>query len=747
MLNQELEITLNLAFKDARDKHHEFVTVEHLVLALLDNNAVINVLEECAIDTNVLKRELQNSLKKTTPLLKNEEEKVQPTLGFQRILQRAVFHVQGSEDSEVTGVHVLVAVFSEKESQAVYLLKQAGVNRLDIVNYLAHGITKNSSGSPYEEDKPLNAENTSDEANVLVKYAVNLNEQAKQGLIDPLIGRQEEVERILQVLARRRKNNPLLVGDAGVGKTALIEGLAKRIVDGSVPDLLLDKVIYSLDMGNLLAGTKYRGDFEKRFKGVLAELIKQENSILFIDEIHTIIGAGSTSGSTMDASNLLKPILSSSVLRCIGSTTVQEFRSIFEKDHALTRRFQKIDVVEPSINETIQILQGLKTRFELHHQVSYTDAAIVSSAELAAKHINDRLMPDKAIDVMDEAGARQQLLIPEQRAKNIETSHIEQVIAKIARIPTGQVSQTDKELLYNLERNLKFTIFGQDKAIDKLSAAIKLSRAGLKPLEKPIGSFLFSGPTGVGKTEVAKQLAQTLGVELIRFDMSEYMEKHTISRLIGSPPGYVGFDQGGLLTEAISKTPYCVLLLDEIEKAHTDIFNLLLQIMDYGKLTDNNGRSANFNNAILIMTTNAGAHTTSRASIGFTHQDHSSDAMGIIKKQFSPEFRNRLDDIVQFHTLSHEVIKNIVDKFLVELQSQLDPKKVTLNVTDCARDWLVLNGYDVNMGARPMARLVQNKIKRPLAEEMLFGVLSDKNGGEVFIDAIKNQLIVSFKKH
>ena len=734
MLNRELEVTLNLAFKAARAKRHEFMTVEHLLLALLDNDAAMHVLRACGVNLERLRRELQEFIDSTTPLIptQDEERETQPTLGFQRVLQRAVFHVQSSGKREVTGANVLVAIFSEQESQAVFLLKQQNVARIDVVNFIAHGISKVQG--PHEQ--PDAEQESQDEeggeavsaSNPLEAYASNLNEQARQGRIDPLVGREPEVERVAQILARRRKNNPLLVGEAGVGKTAIAEGLAKRIVDGQVPDLLTDSVVYSLDLGALLAGTKYRGDFEKRFKALLNELRKRPQAILFIDEIHTIIGAGAASGGVMDASNLLKPLLSSGEIRCIGSTTFQEFRGIFEKDRALARRFQKVDVVEPSVEDTVGILRGLKARFEEHHHIQYSDEALRAAAELAARYINDRHMPDKAIDVIDEAGAYQRLQPEDKRAKCIDVAQVEDIVAKIARIPPKHVSSSDKELLRNLERDLRLTVFGQDEAIDSLATAIKLSRAGLKSPDKPVGSFLFAGPTGVGKTEVARQLAKSLGVELLRFDMSEYMERHTVSRLIGAPPGYVGFDQGGLLTEAISKQPHCVLLLDEIEKAHPEVFNLLLQVMDHGTLTDNNGRKADFRNVILVMTTNAGAEAAARASMGFTQQDHSSDAMEVIKKGFTPEFRNRLDAIIQFGRLSHQVIKNIVDKFLVELQAQLEDKHVQLDVSEAARDWLAEHGYDPQMGARPMARLIQDKIKRPLAEEILFGELAEGGG-------------------
>ena len=738
MLNRELEVTLNQAFKEARAKRHEYMTVEHLLLALLDNEAASSVLRACGVGLDRLREELKEFIDSTTPLIpqSDEERETQPTLGFQRVLQRAVFHVQSSGKREVTGANVLVAIFSEQESQAVFFLKQQNVARIDVVNFIAHGVSK-VEGQAEESSSSATGDEEEGEVptgkNPLEAYASNLNEVARAGRIDPLVGRDYEVERVAQILARRRKNNPLLVGEAGVGKTAIAEGLAKRIVDKQVPEVLADSVVYSLDMGALLAGTKYRGDFEKRLKSLLGELKKRPHAILFIDEIHTIIGAGAASGGVMDASNLLKPLLSSGELRCMGSTTYQEFRGIFEKDRALARRFQKVDVGEPSVEDTISILRGLKSRFEQHHDIKYSDEALCAAATLASRYINDRLMPDKAIDVIDEAGAYQRLQPKEKRVECIDVLQVEDIVAKIARIPPKQVSSSDKEQLRNLERDLKLTVFGQDEAIDSLATAIKLSRAGLKSPDKPVGSFLFAGPTGVGKTEAARQLAKALGIELVRFDMSEYMERHTVSRLIGAPPGYVGFDQGGLLTEAITKQPHCVLLLDEIEKAHPEVFNLLLQVMDHGTLTDNNGRKADFRNVILIMTTNAGAETAARASIGFTKQDHTTDAMEMIKKTFTPEFRNRLDAVIQFGRLSIHVIKSIVDKFLVELQAQLEDKRVTLEVSDAARGWLAEQGYDVQMGARPMARLIQDKIKRPLAEQILFGELSD-HGGVVQID-------------
>lgn len=751
MLSKELEVTLNLAFKGARSKRHEFMTVEHLLLALIDNESAVDVLKSCGAKVGVLRQELVEFVDSTTPLIPETdgERETQPTLGFQRVLQRAVFHVQSSGKSEVTGANVLVAIFSEQESQAVYYLKQQSVARIDVVNYITHGITKVSGesspngGDPGPEQADDEAVSTSSDtatANPLDSYATNLNVMAEEGRIDPLIGRDLEVERVVQILSRRRKNNPLLTGESGVGKTAIAEGLAKRIVDEEVPEVLNGSVVYSLDLGSLLAGTKYRGDFEKRFKGLLAELKKREGAILFIDEIHTIIGAGAASGGVMDASNLLKPLLTTGELRCIGSTTFQEYRGIFDKDRALSRRFQKVDVEEPSVEDTYKILKGLKSNFEEHHGLKYTDPALRAAAELAGKYINDRFMPDKAIDVIDEAGAFQQLQAPAKRKKQIGVKDIEEVIAKIAKIPAKTVSSSDREQLAKLEETLSMTVFGQGEAIKTIDSAIKLSRAGLSVEEKPIGSFLFSGPTGVGKTELCRQLSRALGVELIRFDMSEYMEAHTVSRLIGAPPGYVGFDQGGLLTEAVTKQPHSVVLLDEIEKAHPDVFNLLLQVMDHGQLTDNNGRTADFRNVVFIMTTNAGAEASSRASIGFTKQDHTTDAMEVIKRTFSPEFRNRLDAIVQFGALDIKVIRTVVDKFLMQLQTQLDDKKVTMDVSEEARDWLAENGYDVAMGARPMARIIQEKIKKPLAELVLFGELSER-GGTVAItvedDALK----------
>jgi ATP-dependent Clp protease ATP-binding subunit ClpA len=732
MLSRELEVTLNLAFKDARHKRHELMSVEHLLLALLDNTSAISVLKACDADIEKIRKELGEFLDATTPLIpQNEKDReTQPTLGFQRVLQRAVFHVQSSGKDEVDGANVLVAIFSEQESHAVFLLKQEGVNRIDVVNYIAHGVSKDDEdGENHGEAVGEAGEEGEKQASALESYATNLNEQAKKGLIDPLIGRSSEVERVIQTLSRRRKNNPLLVGESGVGKTAIAEGLAKLIVDGQVPDVIKDSTVHALDLGTLLAGTKYRGDFEKRLKALLNELKDTPNQILFIDEIHTIIGAGAASGGVMDASNLLKPLLASGEIRCMGSTTYQEYRGIFDKDRALSRRFQKIDVTEPSVEDTYRILKGLKSRYEEHHQLKYTDRALRSAAELADKYINDRFMPDKAIDVIDEAGAFQQLQPPSKRKKQISVGDVEQMVAKIARIPPKNVSSSDKSALRDLETNLKMVIFGQDEAIGTLSSAIKLSRAGLKEEGKPIGSFLFSGPTGVGKTEVCRQLASIMGIELVRFDMSEYMERHTVSRLIGAPPGYVGYDQGGLLTESVTKQPHCVLLFDEIEKAHPEVFNLLLQVFDHGTLTDNNGRKADFRNVVIVMTTNAGAQEMSRNSIGFQVQDNAPDGMEVIKKMFTPEFRNRLDAIIQFDSLSKDVIKTVVDKFIVEIQVQLDSKKVQLEVSEEARQWLADNGYDEKMGARPMQRLIQNRIKKDLAEDILFGKLS--NGGGV----------------
>ncbi|MBB3046403.1 ATP-dependent Clp protease ATP-binding subunit ClpA [Litorivivens lipolytica] len=731
MLSRDLEATLGQAFKEARTKGHEFMTVEHLLLALIDNDSAKKVMVACGADIAQLRFDLIEFIEATTPLIATEDmdRETQPTLGFQRVLQRAVFHVQSSGKQEVTGANVLVAIFSEQESQAVYFLKQQNIARLDVVNYITHGISRVADEEPGTTAPKSDEEGAEAQADrPLDQFAVNLNEEAKAGRIDPLVGRMDEVTRVAQILSRRRKNNPLLVGESGVGKTAIAEGLAKLIVEGDVPDILKQSVVYSLDLGALLAGTKYRGDFEKRFKGLLADLKKREGAILFIDEIHTIIGAGAASGGVMDASNLLKPLLASGQMRCIGSTTFQEYRGIFEKDRALSRRFQKIDVLEPSVDEAYGILKGLKSRFEAFHELQYTDAALKAAAELAGRYINDRFLPDKAIDVIDEAGAYQRLQKGDQRKTVLDVEDIEAVIAKIARIPPKSVSSDDKQTLAKLEDNLKMVVFGQDQAITTLSSAIKLARAGLKEPQKPIGSFLLAGPTGVGKTEVCRQLAKQLGLELIRFDMSEYMERHTVSRLIGAPPGYVGFDQGGLLTDAVTKAPHSVVLLDEIEKAHPDLFNLLLQVMDHGALTDNNGRKADFRNVILVMTTNAGAENMSKRSIGFTEQDNSTDSLEAINRLFTPEFRNRLDSVVQFNPLPENVVLTVVDKFLIELQSQLDDKQVTINVDDDAREWLVEHGYDKLMGARPMTRIIQENIKKPLAEMVLFGELAEKGG-------------------
>ena len=737
MLSKELELSLNQAFRSAYEKRHEFISVEHLLLAMLDNSAATDVLKACGANIDWLRQELNNFLEETTPLIAHGvKRETQPTLGFQRVLQRAAFHVQSSGKQEVTGANVLVAIFSEQDSHAVFLLNQQDVSRLDVVNFISHGIAKSSD----EGENSAPPSGTQDEGeqnapNPLERFAENLNELAKQGKIDPLIGRRGEVERTIQVLCRRRKNNPLLVGEAGVGKTAIAEGLAKKIIEGDVPEVLAGSTIYSLDLGALVAGTKYRGDFEKRLKSLLAQLRKEPHAILFIDEIHTIIGAGSASGGVMDASNLIKPMLASGDLRCIGSTTYQEYRGIFEKDRALARRFQKIDVLEPTVDETFLILKGLKSRFEEHHEVKYSLAALRMAAELSDRYITDRHLPDKAIDVIDEAGAGQRLLPSSKRKKLIGTAEIEDIIAKIARIPPKTVSTNDKDKLRDLEKNLKMLVFGQDEAISSLAAAIKLSRAGLRELQKPIGSFLFAGPTGVGKTEVSRQLAKVLGIELLRFDMSEYMERHTVSRLIGAPPGYVGFDQGGLLTEAVTKHPHAVVLLDEIEKAHPDVFNLLLQVMDHGTLTDNNGRKADFRNIILIMTTNAGASEGGRPSIGFTRQDHSSDSMQVIERAFSPEFRNRLDAVIQFRPLGIDIIAQVVDKFMFELETQLAEKRVSVILEPEARQWLAEHGFDPQMGARPMGRVIQERIKKPLAEEILFGKLA---GGGIARVGVEN---------
>jgi ATP-dependent Clp protease ATP-binding subunit ClpA len=730
MLSSELEFCLNEAFQRARDQRHEFMTVEHLLLALLDIPRVHEILKACNSNITELRRQLTEFIEEQTPLLAQDDDTdVQPTLGFQRVLQRAVFHVQSSGKKEVTGSNVLVAIFSEKQSQAVYFLNLQDITRLDIINYISHGMPQlPGEGNSEEQEASLETE-TEAEASPLERYATNLNQLAIDGKIDPLIGREIEIERTVQILCRRRKNNPLYVGDAGVGKTALAEGLARMITEERVPEVLRDATIYALDMGTLIAGTKYRGDFEKRLKGVIKEVQQDPGAILFIDEIHTVIGAGAASGGVMDASNLIKPVLANGEIRCIGSTTYEEYRGIFEKDHALARRFQKIDVPEPSVEETIAILHGLKSRFEEHHGVRYDTDALDAAAELSARHINDRRLPDKAIDVIDEAGANLRLQPVGERGDRVTIEMVENIVAKMARIPAKSVSASDRKSLRTLERDLKLTIFGQDQAIDALSSAIKMSRSGLREEDKPIGMFLFAGPTGVGKTEVTRQLAMIMGVELIRFDMSEYMERHTVSRLIGAPPGYVGFDQGGLLTEAVTKNPHAVVLLDEIEKAHPEVFNLLLQVMDHGTLTDNNGRKADFRNVVLVMTTNAGAQEMSRASIGFTQQDHSSDGMSVIQKSFSPEFRNRLDAIIQFASLDIGSIKRVVDKLIVELEAKLGSNNVTIELDDAARDWIAERGYDEQMGARPMARVIQEHIKRPLADELLFGRLAE--GGHV----------------
>jgi ATP-dependent Clp protease ATP-binding subunit ClpA len=735
VLSSELEICLNEAFQSAREARHEFMTVEHLLLAIVDTPKVREILRACGADVARLRKDLKDFIDQTTPRLKDDDDReVQPTLGFQRVLQRAVFHVQSSGKKEVTAANVLVAIFSEKHSHAAYLLSMQDVARLDVVNYISHGLSKIAEDRPDKEESAPGTEaerGEPDGGTALEKFTTNLNKQAMEGRIDPLIGRKTEIERTVEILCRRRKNNPLYVGEAGVGKTAIAEGLARMIIEDKVPEVLSDSTVYSLDMGALIAGTKYRGDFEKRLKSVLSELKKNPGSILFIDEIHTVIGAGAASGGVMDASNLIKPALANGELRCIGSTTYSEYRGIFEKDHALARRFQKIDIIEPTVPETVEILKGLRSRFEEHHNVKYADDALVSAAELAARHINDRQLPDKAIDVIDEAGARLRLKPEGERETTVTTQMIEDVVARIARIPPKNVSTTDKDVLKNLERNLKLVIYGQDPAIDSLASAIKMSRSGLGDQRKPVGSFLFAGPTGVGKTEVTRQLALALGVELIRFDMSEYMERHTVSRLIGAPPGYVGFDQGGLLTEAINKHPHSVLLLDEIEKAHPDVFNLLLQVMDHGTLTDNNGRKADFRHVVIVMTTNAGAFEMNRPSIGFTQQDHATDGMEAIKRMFSPEFRNRLDGIIQFNGLDPRTIQRVVDKLLVEVEAQLESKGVQLHIDDAAREWMAKKGYDPKMGARPMARVIQEAIKRPLAEELLFGRLV--GGGHAFV--------------
>ena len=738
MIAQELEVSLHMAFVEARQKRHEFITVEHLLLALLDNPTAAEVLRACAANIEELRKALADFIAAHTPTVAGTEEiDTQPTLGFQRVIQRAILHVQSSGKKEVTGANVLVAIFGEKDSHAVYFLHQQGVTRLDVVNYISHGITKSPQGKESKSEQEQDTQGEEQQSGgALETYTTNLNAQALVGKIDPLIGRDREIERVIQTLCRRRKNNPLLVGEAGVGKTAIAEGLARRIVEGQIPEVLANCQVYALDMGALLAGTKYRGDFEQRLKAVLKQLIDNPNAILFIDEIHTLIGAGAASGGTLDASNLLKPALSSGALKCIGATTYNEYRGVFEKDHALSRRFQKIDVPEPSIEETVQILRGLKSRFEAHHGVKYSAPALSSAAELSARYINDRHLPDKAIDVIDEAGAAQKILPKSKQKKVIGKTEIEEIIAKIARIPPASVSQDDRAALKNLDRDLKAVVFGQDNAIEALVSAIRTARSGLGNMQRPIGCFLFSGPTGVGKTEVARQLAYCMGIELHRFDMSEYMERHAVSRLIGAPPGYVGFDQGGLLTEAITKKPYSVLLLDEIEKAHPDIFNILLQVMDHGTLTDNNGRKADFRNVIIVMTTNAGADALNKAVMGFTAKKESGDEMVEIKRMFSPEFRNRLDAAISFRPLDHDIILRVVDKFLMQLEGQLHEKKVEAIFTDVLREHLAKHGFDPLMGARPMSRLIQDTIRKALADELLFGRLA--NGGKVTVDIDKD---------
>jgi len=744
MIAQELEVSLHMAFMDARQKRHELITVEHLLLAMIDNPTAADVLRACGANLDNLRSELNHYIEEHTPTVDGEEEvDTQPTLGFQRVIQRAILHVQSSGKKEVTGANVLVAIYGEKDSHAVFFLHQQGITRLDVVNYISHGIAKVAEEAKNSADPEQSTETEAAPASALDSYTQNLNEQVLAGKIDPVIGREKELERVVQTLCRRRKNNPLLVGEAGVGKTAIAEGLARRIVEKNVPEVLEDAVIYSLDMGALMAGTKYRGDFEQRLKAVMKKLGEQKNAVLFIDEIHTLIGAGAASGGTLDASNLLKPALSNGSLKCIGATTYQEYRGIFEKDHALSRRFQKVDVEEPSVAETVEILKGLKSRFEEHHGVKFTASALNTAAELSAKYINDRHLPDKAIDVIDEAGAAQRILPKSKQKKTIGEKEIEDIIAKIARIPPKNISSDDRNALKTLDRDLKAVVFGQDKAIDSLASAIKMARSGLGSANKPIGSFLFSGPTGVGKTEVARQLAYTLGIELVRFDMSEYMERHAVSRLIGAPPGYVGFEQGGLLTEAINKHPYCVLLLDEIEKAHPDIYNILLQVMDHGTLTDNNGRKSDFRNVTIIMTTNAGAESLSKTSMGFTQSKQSGDEMAEIKRLFTPEFRNRLDATVSFAPLSQEVIMRVVDKFLMQLEDQLHEKKVEANFSDQLKAYLGKKGFDPLMGARPMARLIQDTIRRGLADELLFGRLA--NGGHVYVDIdAQDKITLSF---
>ena len=757
MISQELEVSLHMAFVEARQQRHEFITVEHLLLALLDNPSASEILKACAANVDDLRKALTQFIADNTPIIQGPDDvDTQPTLGFQRVIQRAIMHVQSTSNGkkEVTGANVLVAIFGEKDSHAVYFMHQQGITRLDVVNFIAHGITKAPQAPATGADEASATEQTEtsggqsaqpSQPTALDQFTSNLNELAKKGKIDPLIGRESEVERVIQVLCRRRKNNPLLVGEAGVGKTAIAEGLARRIIEKDVPEILDQATVYSLDMGALLAGTKYRGDFEQRLKAVLKQLKSDPHAVLFIDEIHTLIGAGSASGGTLDASNLLKPALSSGALRCIGATTYNEYRGIFEKDHALSRRFQKIEVNEPSVEQTVQILKGLKSRFEEHHGVKYSAAALSTAAELSAKYINDRHLPDKAIDVIDEAGAAQRILPKSKQKRTIGKTEIEEIVSKIARIPPATVNTDDRAVLSRLDKNLKSVVFGQDPAIDALAAAIKMSRSGLGKVDKPIGSFLFSGPTGVGKTEVAKQLAYVLGIELLRFDMSEYMERHAVSRLIGAPPGYVGFDQGGLLTEAISKKPHCVLLLDEIEKAHPDIFNVLLQVMDHGTLTDNNGRKADFRNVIVIMTTNAGAETLNKRAIGFSNPRETGDEMQDIKRMFTPEFRNRLDAIVSFKSLDTDVIMRVVDKFLIGLEQQLQEKKVEVSFSEELRDFLARKGFDPQMGARPMQRLIQDTIRKALADELLFGKLVA--GGRVHIamdPKLKDQVVLQF---
>ena len=746
MIAQELEVSLHMAFMDARQKRHELITVEHLLLAMLDNPSASEVLNSCGANLDKLREDVVGHIEEHTPKVGGKDDvDTQPTLGFQRVIQRAMLHVQSSGKKEVTGANVLVAIFGEKDSHAVYFLHQQGIARLDVVNFIAHGIAKTTENNQKEQAQETTGTDTKTSKG-LETYAVNLNKLVSEGKIDPLIGRETEVERVVQILCRRRKNNPLLVGEAGVGKTAIAEGLAKKIVDKNIPAVLENMTIYSLDLGALIAGTKYRGDFEQRLKTVIKQLGEQKNSILFIDEIHTIIGAGSASGGTLDASNILKPALARGNVKCIGATTYQEFRSVFEKDHALTRRFQKIDVEEPTVKNTIEILKGLKTHFESHHNVKFTNNALISAAELSAKFLNDRRLPDKAIDIIDEAGAAQRILPKSKQKKNIGSKEIEDVIAKIARIPAKNINKDDRSSLKNLERDLKAVIFGQDKAIETLSNAIKMSRSGIGPIDRPIGSFLFSGPTGVGKTEVARQLAYTLGIELIRIDMSEYMERHSVSKLIGAPPGYVGYDQGGILTEQINKNPYSVLLLDEIEKANPDIFNILLQVMDNGILTDSNGRKTDFRNVTVIMTTNAGAEALSKSNFGFTQTKESGDENGEIKKVFSPEFRNRLDATVSFSSLDNEIILKVVDKFLIQLETQLHDKKVDASFTKDLKNYLAKSGFDEQMGARPMARLIQDTIRKALADELLFGKLV--NGGEVEIDIdAKEEIVLNIKEN